>query len=344
MTSRAKSRSFQTKQIKIDEEFLVPEAVRVGVMKLAKHIVCACGIADGSVGDVTIDQTVALIQPHPESVLYLCPLTPYSHPTYAKAWFYSDCISFEHEVPSVVYPQDSEFNSFRYTFVHSGPTKPQEQTIYHIPDGSTEKFVEPPVQPAQVSKRYFMDQLLMMLDTVRELRYGPLTYVLFRTHDKADEVDLPYTTMYGDVEKEIGLYAAALRQGDFLSEYLGYYRVIESITKSNGKQWIASTLPRIKQHRFGKVLVGHEMDHTGPPKNALAVFRRRALFRYKSLLNRFGDNEGIAQYLYKVNRCGIAHGKDSVIRGYLMPKYFEVGRDSLLLKLLAKMAIQEEIT
>jgi len=343
MSKRSYKTSIEVEKIKIEEELLIPAAVRAGVMKLAKHIICASGIADTSVGDVTIDGKIALIQPHPESDLYLCPLTPNPHPSYAKAWFYSDCISFEHEVPSIVYPQNSEFNAFKYSFVHSGPTKTQEHTIYHADDGATDKFIQAPPKPAEVSKRYYMNQLLMMLDMVRELRYGPLTYILFRNYDKVEETDIPYTKIYKNVEKELSLYAAALRQGDFLSEYLGYYRVLESVTNTNGKEWIAMALPRLKHHNFGKVAIGHELDHNGPPKNILSVFRRRALFRYRSLQNRFHNDKAIAHYLYNVNRCGIAHGRKSVVKGHIIPTYFEVGRDALLLKLLAKMAIHDKM-
>lgn len=329
--------------IEIDEQLLLPGAVRDGKMKLAKHSICACGLADSTVGDVTIDGRIALVQPHPQSTLYLCPLAPNPYPSYGKAWFYSDCIAFEHEIPCVVYPQDSEFNSFRYSFVHSGPTRPQKHEIHHTDSNTRETFVVPPAEPSAVSRRHFMDQLLMILGLVHEQRYGPFTYVLFRTYQETEETDLPYTKMYGSLEKEISLYASALRQGDFLSEYLGYYRVLESVTENNGKKWLASALPRLRQHAFGKVLVGHSRDYESPPRNALGVFRRRALLRYRSLLKRFGNDDAIARYLYNVNRCGIAHGKDSIVKGHVTPMYFEVGRDALLVKLLAKMAIQEKM-
>lgn len=331
------------KTIEVGSDGHLPGAVLDDTMKLAKHVICVSGLASDSVGEVTIDGRIALVQAHPESALYLCPLTPHSHPSYAKAWFYADCVSYEHDIPAVVYPQDSEFNKFGYRYVHSGPTKPQEHWIYEMSGRKKEKFIEQPVSPAEISMQYYMDHLILILEYTRQLRHGPRTFVFFRTYDCHREIDLPYTQVYGSVEKEISLYAAALRQADFLSEYLGYYRVIESATKTNGKQWIAASLPKLRNRDFGRIPIGHRRDYRAKPKNVISVYKQRAVSRYKNLMARLTTNEGISHYLYNVNRCGIAHGKDSVIKGHIMPTYFEVGRDTILLKLLARMAIEDKM-
>jgi hypothetical protein len=142
------------------------------------------------------------------------------------------------------------------------------------------------------------------------------------------------------VSQEIHLYSVALRQADALGEFLCYYRVIESATRSNGKAWISSALDVLPAHDYGHIGIGHEGVRRA--RNLLSIWRSKALRRLSVLRQRFGSPAGIAGYLYNTNRCGIAHGKD-IVRADITQSYFEVVRDTYLLKLLARLAIDQKL-
>lgn len=329
--------------IEVDPGLLIPPRVASGEIDLAQYTICPCGLASDTVGDVIIDRRIALVQPHPESRLYLCPLCPNPQPTSAEAWFYCDCIAYEHEIPAIVDPTEEEVAKFRYRYLHNGPSKPRECQIVKIGgDGKTETFTQYPIPPEVLTQAFLVNQLLSIFEETREIRHGPLTYVLFRTHRYRRRVHLDYSAWYGSVSKEVSLYSAALRQADFLAEYLGYYRVIESATASNGKRWITDAFERFRSHRFGKVLMGHGEDDHYCPKNILHEYRRRATMRLRELRRTKRTNEDLARYFYNVNRCGIAHGRDAVVRGDIVPSYFDIARDAVILKLLARMAIDDK--
>jgi len=197
-------------------------------LKLAKRVICACGLASDTLGEVTIDDKVALVQPHPESTLYLCPLASNLHPSYQQAWFFSDCIAYEHDIPTIVYPMASELRRFGYRFVHYGPTKPRKVHVVSVGKmGNTNDDVKThakrPLGAELTTRAFYLPTLIRILEEIRELRHGPLTFVLFRHYDNHDRIDLPFTKKYGPVAQEIHLYATALRQADALSEYLAYY-------------------------------------------------------------------------------------------------------------------------
>jgi len=323
---------------------LVPGRVSSGEISLARYSIEPCGLAPDTVGDVVIDRQIALIQGHPESTLYLCPFCPNRQPTSAEAWFYCDCIAYDHDIPSIVYPTRGELSAFRHRYVHSGPSRPREYTVVHIDDDDRrETFVKQPIPPRVVSERFLMPQLLTILEETRKMRHGPLTFVLFRTHRYRRRVHLDYSDRYGKVAKELGLFSAALRQPDFLAEYLGYYRVIESTTQSNGKDWIASVLNRLRTQNFGKILIGHEENAENATQNILGAYKRRASGRLRQLRRTYHSNKDLARYFYTVTRCGIAHGRDQVVRGDITLTYFDIARDAVILKLLARMAIKEKI-
>lgn len=328
--------------IEIDPKHLVSPRVSSGEIDLARYSIYALGLAADTVGDVIIDRRIALCQVHPDSVLYLCPLCPNPQPTVAEAWFYCDCIAYHHEIPAIVEPTEEELSDFKHTYLHNGPSKPRECSIIEPGVGVKEKFVVHPLPPEDVTRRFLFDQLLSILEETRELRHGPLTFVLFRTHRYQRRVYLDYSSRYGSVSKEISLYSAALRQADFLAEYLGYYRVIESASGSNGKEWIIDALDRLRRHRFGKILLGHQHDYHYCPINILHEYRKRASTRLRELRRTMRRNEELARYFYNVNRCGIAHGRDAVVKADIVPSYFDIGRDAVIMKMLARMAIEEK--
>lgn len=333
----------RTHTIEIKADSLLPPRVSSGEIELAHYTICPCGLASATVGNVIIDRRIALIQPNPESILYLCPLRPNPHPTNAEAWFYNDCISYEHDLPSIVCQSKEQVADYKHRYLHSGPSKPREYQIINLgKDVPPKKFVRHPIPPDALPQTFLVDQLLSILEETRELRHGPNTYVFFRTHRYRRRVYLDYSKLYGSVSKEISLYSAALRQADFLFEYLGYYRVIESATGSNGKRWITDALDRINYHRFRKVLMGHQMDDNYCPKNIILEYHKRAKDRLRQLKKAMQTNVDLARYFYNTNRCGIAHGRGQVIKADITPSYFDIALDTVVLKLLSRMAIDEK--
>jgi len=334
--------NLKRKTNRIESILRVPERVRSGELRLAKYCIYPLGLASDTVNDVVIDRRIALIQQHPESILYLCPLRQNPHPTAAAAWFYCDCIAYEHDIPAIVYPTPSELSEFRYRYIHNGPTKSRPMQIEHLGKKHwTETFIKRPMQAKTITRLFLMDQLLSVFDEARQIRHGPLTFVLFRTHRQHRRVYLDYSNWYGKAAKEISLFSTALRQPDFLAEFLGYYRIIESITQSNGKKWITDALDRLPSQKWNSILLGHDEDQYAP-RNLLGAYSRRASIRLRELRKRLGTSDRVAHYLYNVQRCGIAHGRGQIVRGDVSPTYFEVARDTMILKLLARMAIEEK--
>jgi hypothetical protein len=154
---------------------------------------------------------------------------------------------------------------------------------------------------------------------------------------------LPLTAKYSIVSKELGLYSTALRQLDPLSEFLCYYRIIESISRDNGKDWLSVNLSRLENYDFGFLefeVIGEERVRKNQRrKNLFGFYRRRALSRLKTLTARL-SKKSIEEYFYNENRCGIAHGKTDVKSYDFGFNIREISQDVYILKLLARIAIE----
>ena len=317
---------------------------RAAGLQLAKYILCPFGLAYASVGDTVVDHTIALVQAPPDGNICLCPLTGTPQPTESVAWYYADCIAYEHDIPVIVLPTRGDFERFGYRFAHSGRTTPEVVHTVNMHTGrrSRRTHTLPGLSAKSAVKDYYCGSLCSILESVREIRQGPLTFVSFRHKSRAGTLNLEYTSKYSSAAQEIHLYSVALRQADSLSEFLCYYRVIESATNSNGKNWVASSLAALSAHKFGRIVIEHEWDWRPRRRNLLSIWRSMALKRLSVLRHRFGSDDKIARYLYNTNRCGIAHG-GSIVRADITPSYFEVVRDTYMLKLLARLAIDQKV-
>jgi hypothetical protein len=310
-------------------------------IKLAKFKLFPALLAGDSVGDVTLDGRMALVQSHPDGCLCLCPLKPNPQPSEQEAWFYSDCISYEHDIPVVVYPRPGDFVRFKYRYAYVEPQRNRTVSTVHIPGGVVTKGTVRPLTALKAVKQYYTEQWLTILTEICSLNLGPLTCVLFRSPGFGKTVDLPYSNRYQRVRTEIHLYATALRQADALSEYLCYYRVIEGATNSNGVNWITAALDLISRHDFGLIQICN-VDGEPEPKSLMKIYLRRASLRLKELMHIFHTSHGVAQYLYKVDRCGIAHGRE-IRKSDVTPKYFEILKDTYIVKMLARIAIDQRV-
>lgn len=249
-----------------------------------RYFIDMVGMASDCVGSLTVDSKYALIQVHPTYSIAISPPVGEEHPTFREMVFYTNCLAYEHDLPASILP-------FR------------------------KKALVQPIERGR--KKYIDDSYYQSLDVAYEalnsIRLGPLGYVYFRWPGFQKEVDISYTRKYSKVAKELSLYSTALRQLDPLSEFLCYYRVIESVTGTNGKEWISKNLSRLKGYDFGFLEYGTEAQ--GSPRrrrtNLFIIYRRRALARLSDLNSKLGV-KSLADYFYHENRCGIAHGKQNI--------------------------------
>jgi hypothetical protein len=280
------------------------------------HIIEMPGLDKGCLGSVTVDQRYALI-----GVRYTCELaivrlkTP-DPPTFAEVVFYANCLAYEHDLPTLTWPIK----------------------------GRTRRALIQPIERG--ARRYISDSyyesLACAYDHLRYVRFGPLGYVCFRWPSLYKPVDLQYTQQYGPVAKELSLYSTAVRQFDPLSEFLHYYRIIESVSRTNGKDWISQNLGRIRSHDFGFLEFGVNEPKPPPRRrtNVFSVYRRRALKRL-AILNTRLPKRNIADYFYGETRCGIAHGTSNVKSYDFEHNVEEISRDVYILKLLSRIAIDD---
>jgi hypothetical protein len=284
--------------------------------KPARYVIDLVGLARDSVGYVTIDNKLILVQMHPTYSLALCPLLGQPQPFYSEARFYADCLSYEHDLPTFVPPPKSDF--YRHSYASGLPSAQRK----HVAEAYSESV---------------SGALEYIFDMKRAERASGVFAVEFRWNGWDDPVDLPYTQKYSALSDAVHLYATALRQFDALSEYLGYYRVLENILHTNAKQWIANNLSRLRQFDFGDLTATAFIKKFG----VFTVYRRRALARLRTL-NRALGAQSIEHYLYNENRCGIAHGQ-IIKRSEFGSDYFSVVKDCYILKLLARMAIEDKV-
>ena len=275
----------------------------------AKYYIELPGMLSDCIGDVTIDQKYAIVQIHPTYSLAIVPFEKESHPTYEVVIFYSNCLAYEHELPVSIYTKKKKF------------------------------YIEP---ITNTTNRRSYEIITQVYETMNDIRFGS-GIVSFRYPGFIKEVDLQYSTKYHGAEKELSLYATALRQIDPLSEFLCYYRIIESITGGNGKDWIDSNIHRIGTYNFGFLDFG-DMAYFHKTKrrtNLFSLYRRKAISRINILNKRLPPGK-ISYYLYNEVRCGIAHGKN--IKEYDFDyNVMEISKDNFIMKMLSRIAIEDKI-
>lgn len=286
------------------------------VNKKARYVVYLIGLASDSVGNVTIDRQVWLYQVHKTSGIALVPLGTSPQLSYEKALFFADCLSYDHDIPSFIEPSALEFRKQGYTFLLGKVSR-------------------------KLTREWYFHDLVSAWELARDLRHGSLAYIEFRWGHPDLQIDLPYTANYEKAEKELHLYATALKQIDPLSEYLCLYRVLESVHGSNVKTWVANNLDKIRNFNFGDLAYGVDWERQG---DVFSKYKQRALCRLANLRKILSTDQEIANYyLYKEIRCGIAHGKEKIKRYDFGSDFFSIAKDSYILKLLARISIDEKI-
>jgi len=326
--------------------------------QISKSMIITCyGLCTECLEGVFIDNNYWLEGFEASSDFYLISDKPNYDIPYDIAVFYSDCLSFEHEIPTLAKPKKDFLNKKDIPW----NIKPKERDdlvdlfFDHIDVGIEEGILAYNGLWQKVVFKY--DQMFDWLECKIE------------DHNGFDIVKVNYYDRFNPVKQGIHLYNAALKQIDIMSKYLCYYRVIEFIAGNNGKEWIEDILDNTNMEYYGKIwieepsfieveqspledsIIPNEMSsfiernklfNEEKKINILEIMRANALFRFKELKNRLSTQE-IAERLYNDNRCGIAHGRNNIRRHDLGDDFIDILNDLKLIKYLARIAIDERI-
>jgi hypothetical protein len=233
----------------------------------------------------------------------------------ATVLFLADCLSFDHEFPTGIRP-------------HAGSRAAER----------------PPVEPLVHASHPragldYYDTLWEAFGAAQSARMGSGVYLRYDTDDERSLTD--YSTRFASTRAALALYAMALRQVDWLSEYLCLYRVLET-TGRHGRPGIVEGLDRLGTHDFGRLLAyGPEPDD--PPVDVFGRYQQRALHRVAELRSAGNDNGGIAKRLWEI-RTQIAHGAYNTLNSHNATDVVSVGADLPVVRLLARAVVDDGAT
>ncbi len=323
------------------------DVLRQRRIKTAKYLIDISGVASDSIGDILIDDIIILEQYHPNSTLFLHNKRNTKDITYSDACFYANILSYKTDCPNVVWPLGTELRKIKYRYVHSGRKKDEKYTIHKL--GEKNKVDKKEIgilkkkDPYKVFQSNFYKQQVESIINTRESRHGPNTYVIADEFNWDKRNNFDFTKEYGGIKSAISLYANALKQIDFQSEYLNYYRIIEYFSQSNGKKCLENNIERIYSFNAQKINIFHNDTLKEEPIDLFKYYKRIGIKRLDLLIKEKGSIQQVVKYLYNTNRCGIAHGKD-ILDTSIDEKYFNIFNDTILLKLISRILIDDNIT
>jgi len=243
-----------------------------------------------------------------------------SSPTFEELIFYTDWISYVHDVPGFFYQ----------------PAQKQNKSIIN-PIIRIQKYQD-------FSEEYCYNIALEQIySAIVNIKINAT--VCFKWNKAYSKtIEIPLTSIFDKVAGEINLYSMALKQLDPLTEFLCYYRIIERISGNNGKQWIRSNLSRLKRFNFGflEVFDSIRYERQVRRKNLFSFYRRRAINRISKLRKILPQHISIEEHLYGETRCAIAHGRDIIKYDY-KNNLKEVSLDVCVVKLLSRIAIEDKL-
>lgn len=280
-----------------------------------KHYVaipCLCG---KYIGQVEIDSKYLLCKDPHAYDFFVLPKSRSEHPSFGELVFYTNCLAYDHDLPTLLLPAHGRV--------------PVEPLRHH---------------GLRHTREQYCHEQCVVLESLGGLKWGSLQCVEFRWGDSDRAVDLSYSPKYGSAAKELSLYSLALRQFDPLSEFLHYYRIIESLDRGNGKKWIQANMSRIHTFDFGFLEFedGSDFGRNKRRVNLFQRYRRRAKERLKQLRSVL-ESQPIEEYFYSVNRCGIAHGKNDLRHYDFSTTVADIWNDVYIIKLLSRIAIQDKM-
>lgn len=135
-------------------------------------------------------------------------------------------------------------------------------------------------------------------------------------------------------------YRQALFSIDPAGEILNYWRVLEAVTSSSSSR--VQLLDRLFQTQMFPILGYHRYRiERHKPINLVSRYKRAAKRHFARLRKLHGSTDEVMQFLYKSRRCPSAHASRDVLRADETTHLHDLFGDALLLKCLARLAIQE---
>lgn len=228
--------------------------------------------------------------------------------SFAEAVAFANCISYDHEVPTVVQP------------LAPG----------HAPSYDAIGFPRAWLDPGQS----FTDAFITAAESAVDVRFTDA--LDFRYSDDASLTNFSHR-FHGRAEP-LAMYAMALRQVDLLAEYLCLYRICEWADRKNGVSFINENLETIATHDFGELRMNHAtLSNERSSINVFETYRERAVGRLEAL--RTSGIEDIGKHLYGY-RNGLAHGKSDLLIQDFGANVDTVAAELPLLHLLCRLAIE----
>lgn len=227
--------------------------------------------------------------------------------SFDEAVMLANCISYDHEVPTVVQP------------IWDGRA-PSYDAV-----GFPRKWVDP--------GKSYADALITAAEAAVDVRFTDA--LRFRYPD--DSLN-GFDRRFRGRSEPLAMYGMALRQVDLLAEYLCLYRICEWADDKNGMRFINDTVDAIAAHDFGELWLEHlTLGRDRPKRNVFEEYQERAVGRLEAL--RTAGEEDIGRYLYRY-RNGLAHGKSDLLVQDFGASVDRVAQELPLLRLLCRLAIE----
>jgi hypothetical protein len=174
------------------------------------------GMSNHLLKPIILDQRFVLDHVTPANAFRLCALANKTVATLEEAVTITHCLSYLHDAPVLLEPAG---------------------------DRSRRALVQPAM--GKLSGHRYYETLEQIYQTAHELRLGSgVVFECVIQEAASDTINLDLVTALSPRLKEIAIYSTALRQTDPLSEFLHYYRIIESVearptnAHNNGKKTI----------------------------------------------------------------------------------------------------------
>lgn len=227
--------------------------------------------------------------------------------SFAEAVAFANCISYDHEVPTVVQP----FGSGR--------------TPSYDPVGFPRAWVDP--------GRSYSDALVAAAEAAVDVRFTDA--LDFRYPEKVSLTE--FSHRFSGRAEPLAMYGMALRQVDLLTEYFCLYRICEWADGNNGVSFINDNVDAIATHDFGELRMNYlTLSSEVSSLNVFETYRERAVGRLEVL--RTSGVEDIGKYLYGY-RNGLAHGKTDLLVQDFGANVDAVATELPLLRLVCRLAI-----
>jgi hypothetical protein len=148
-------------------------------------------------------------------------------------------------------------------------------------------------------------------------------------------MDLPKTARLRDA---LFVYRQALVSVDPAGAILNYWRVLEASTTISQR---CRLLDELFSTRLAPVWCQDSGSGARTIFNIIPRYKRLARRHYERLIARHGSGPAVMDFFYSKRRCPSAHAKRDVLRVEASSPLAELYFDSLLLKCLARLAIQK---